>query len=79
MKKFKIKFKKTGSFFWKSRVVVGSKLDTGLNRLTLYYEDGSIEELAKYSDMDVKLGLDWVLATKDALEKESGQNIKLSV
>ena len=79
MREFTVKYKKYGSFFWTSKKVIGTSVDKESDRLMLYFAGGAMQEVAKFSNYDVKLGIDWVLATKDRLEKEAGTNLKLSV
>jgi len=76
--KFKIKYKRMNDWFYKTETVIGSNLDKDLDRLFLYKDDGSVLELAKYSQLTVKLGTDWVLATKEKLEKESNQTVNIT-
>lgn len=49
------------------------------NKMVLYFESGAIKVIGDWQNCEMKLGTDWVLATKDKMEKESGQDIKLSV
>ena len=49
------------------------------NKMVLYKEDGSLEVIAKWSECEVRLGVDWVLATKAKMEEQIGRDIKLSV
>lgn len=79
MKKFKFKFKKSGALFWKTRIVTGSRMEKEIDRMVLFFEDGGIEEITNWSKYDARLGVDWVLAIKDQMEKEAGQAIKLNV
>ena len=81
--KYNFKYKK--NFFWISKKVIGHGLerknDGNLNedRMVLYFEDGSIEVIANWSKYSLKLGIDWVLAQKTALEKETNQKIQLNI
>lgn len=79
MKKFVFKYRKSGAWFWKSITVVGTKYHEVGDRMTLFFEDGGIQEIAGFKNYDAKLGIDWVLATKEQLEKEAGQPVKLNV
>lgn len=58
---------------------VGHNWDKNSDRMDIYHQDGSITSLAKWSSYTLYLGTDWVLYTKKAMEKETGQSIKLTV
>lgn len=73
------KFKYKRFLFWNSYKVIGHTLDEKQNKLVLFFEDGSIREIKKWTDCEVQLGTDWVIAQKKVMEKESGQVIPLSV
>lgn len=75
MYKFKIK----RFFFWKTYNVIGHQLHTELNRMDLFLPDGSLFSISQWDKYDLKLGTDWVLATKKKLEEESNQQITLRV
>lgn len=81
--KYKFNYKKT--FFWHSVEVVGHALERNPdgtynnNKMVLYYENGGIEVLSDWSKCSLRLGLDWVLAQKEAMEKEAGNPVKLNV
>ena len=49
------------------------------SRMVLYFEDGSLQVVANWNECELKLGQDWVLATKAKMEREAGRDIKLSV
>jgi hypothetical protein len=96
-KKYKFKYKKSNSPFWKTEDVIGhsieyaedsiidennhivQKIKKPQNSMILYLEDGSIKRISKWDTYDLYLGLDWVLVTKEAMQKEAGQNIPLNV
>ena len=96
-KKYKFKYKKSYSPFWKTKEVIGHSLeyvedsildDKGnllqrikkpQNAMVLYLENGAIERIANWDSYDLSLGIDWVFVTKEAMERESGQDIKLNV
>lgn len=77
MNTYKFKYRK--NLFWKTETVIGHGLNLEANRMDLYFEDGSILSIGKWSEHDVRLGTDWVLFTKNNMEKEAGRDIKLSV
>lgn len=72
-------FKYKRWFFWKKKTVVGHKLDKELNRMDLYFPDGTIYSVPEWSKCELYLGHDWLLFTKKQMEKESGQPISLTV
>ena len=49
------------------------------NKMVLWFEDGGLKTISNWHDCELKLGTDWVLATKSNMEKESGQQIKLNI
>lgn len=81
--KYNFQYKK--SFFWISKKVIGHGLERRSdgsfdeNRMVLYFEDGSIQVIPNWSKCHLKLGTDWVIAQKTAMEKEINQPIKLNV
>lgn len=95
--KYKFKYKKKGSFFWKSKEVIGHSIEyyddtifnskkeiiqinkKPQNAMILYYEDGSIERISNWNNYDLRLEKDWVLVTKQSMEKEIGQDIRLNI
>ena len=50
-----------------------------LNKMVLYFPNGALKTIANWDSCELKLDVDWVLFTKRRMEKESGQDIKLSV
>lgn len=74
---YKIKYRRR--FFWKTLVIAQHHLLKDLDRMDLFFPDGSVLSLSQWSRYDMRLGVDWVLATKKQMEKEAGQPIALSV
>ena len=70
-------FKYKKGWFWRSAKVVGHRLDQSNNRMDLFFENGSIKSIGQWDKYDLFLGTDWVLFTKNQMEDESGQDIKL--
>lgn len=77
--KYKFKFRKHDAWFWRSRTVVGHGLDKDIDKMVLYFSDGSQEVIGQWSLHDCKLGTDWLLAAKDKTEKETNADIKLKI
>ena len=50
-----------------------------LDKMVLYFPNGALKTVADWANCELKLDVDWVLFTKKRMEKESGQDIKLSV
>ncbi len=69
------KFKYRRSIFYRSFKVVGHGFNKELDRMSLYFQDGSTREIARWSKCDCKLGPDWALAVKKQMEKKAGQSI----
>lgn len=67
------------NYFWKSHKVVGHQYDAPQDKMILFSDDGSVREIANWKDCEVKLGVDWVLAQKKALEAQAGQPISVQV
>lgn len=75
--KYKFKFKKY--LLWKCITAVGHTYLKDMDRMDIFDESGGVLSLSKWSTYDLKLGTDWVLATKDKMEKEAGRPIALNV
>jgi hypothetical protein len=79
------KFKYKRYFWWNTKEVIGHSLERdydgkyNTNRMVLYFEGGGIEVISDWNKYCLKLGNDWVLAQKNAMEKEIGQELKLNV
>ena len=59
--------------FWNKVKVVGHKLEVEQDKMLLYFPDGSLQEIKKWSDCEIKLGVDWVLVTERQIKAEAGQ------
>lgn len=68
-----------GGFFWKSIKVIGHKVYASENRMDFFLKDGSIISYGNWDKCDLILGKDWVIATRDAMERESGLPVKINV
>lgn len=71
--RFKFKFKRR--LLWKTEIVSGFGYDKEKDRMQLYYEDGSIYEISKWSKYDCKLGRDYFDVLKKQMEGKTGQSI----
>lgn len=75
----KYKFKYRRNFFWyTTHEVIGHRYDTSQDKMILYFENGSVKEIKKWKDCELSLGVDWVLASKKMIEKETGVEAKLA-
>ena len=53
--------------------MVGHKYDKDQDKMVLFADDGSLSEIAKWSNCECKLGVDWVNATNESIKEEAGQ------
>lgn len=72
-------FKYRRRLFWKSETVSGHRYEADQDKMVIYYPDGAVKELSKWSKCEVALGKDWVLAVKKNMEQKAGQAIPLAV
>lgn len=72
-------FKYKRKILWKKIKASGHRHIQDMDRMDVFLEDGSIHSIGKWSECDLILGLDWVIAIKKTMEAESGQDIKLTV
>ena len=81
MKTYTMRYKRNGFFQrWKKvGPLIGHKLDRDQNKMVVYYQDGSIQEIVDWNSCGVYLGTDYILFEKESMEKSAGQNIKLNV
>ena len=71
-------FRYRKKYLWsKIKNVSGHKLEG--DTMVLYLSNGGIRTIREWSKYEVNLGADWVLYTKNNMEKESGVNLKLAV
>ncbi len=75
MNAYKFKYKCGYWPFFRSLTVIGHRLQTELDRMTLYFADGGIQDISSWSCCDCKLGSDWALAVKKEMEAKAGQPV----
>lgn len=63
----------------KEKFLIGHRYDKDQNKMIFYYQNGSIKEVAKWTECAIKLGVDWVLWTKEQMEREANTAVKLNV
>ena len=66
-------FKYRRFLFCLSKKIVGQKYEETQEKMVLCSDDGCISEIAKWSNCECRLGVDWVNATKEAIRDEAGQ------
>lgn len=74
---YKVKFKQ--GLFWRSFEVQGHRYESSMDKMILYFTNGSLREIPQWSKHEVVFDVDWMLAVKKQLENESGQSIPLAV
>lgn len=65
-------------FFCKIKVI-GHKFEPSQNKMVVFLPDGGVQEIARWSSCELRLGTDWVLAQQKALSAQAGQQIPLAV
>ena len=73
----KYKFRYRKGIFWKTKTVTGHRYEASTNKMCLYFEDGGLEEIAHWTDYAVRLGQDWVIVAKKAMEDKAGVAIPI--
>lgn len=68
-------FKYRRRLWWRTRKVIGHNFLPDQDKIVLYFANGGIEEIPRWKICAVRLGPDWVLAQKKALEEKTGQSI----
>lgn len=66
-------------YFWKTLRVSGHSYSPDQDKMVLYFQDGSVQEIKAWKNCEIKLGSDWVLAQKKSMEAKTGQTIPLGV
>ena len=70
-------FKYKRRFFWHKKKVAGHTYLKDMDRMDIFFEDGSVYSISQWSKYDLILGVDWVLYTKKQMEKESASKINI--
>lgn len=79
---YKFVYKKENSWFWKTKIVSGHSIEIDKNEnltggMILYYPNGSIERIPNWVNYHLKLGTDWILASKEQAEREAQKKLEL--
>jgi len=69
---YKIRYRRRRSFFWRTKTIIGHRIDPSMNRLDLFLPDGSLYSLGKADEYTILLGTDWVIVT-EKLKKQAQQ------
>jgi hypothetical protein len=65
---------------WKEAVVIGHNFHKEANRMDLYLPNGGIISIPLWGFYEMRLGSDWVAASKKSMENEAGgQRVNLNV
>ena len=78
------RYRRVGQWFWRKKKVVGHSLSrdpqgtiVDPEKMVLYFEDGSIEEICCWSRCEAKLGPDFFAKQHAEMEKSAGQSIRI--
>lgn len=66
-------------FFWNKKIVVGHRYEKESDKMVIYFENGGLMEISKWTLCEAKLGPDWVIAQKKSLEAQAGTAIPLQI
>jgi hypothetical protein len=72
---FKFSYKR--KWLWHTYKVTGFKASPEVDRMSIYFEDGSMLEIAQWSKCDCKLGNDYFMLLHKKMESEAGVAIPL--
>jgi hypothetical protein len=75
--KYKFYYRR-GFPWWRTHVVIGHRYESNQDKMVLYFEGGSLQEIKDWKSCELKLGVDWVLASQKMIERETGQEIKVN-
>ena len=81
MSTYKVKWKRRWWMpYWNvTKKLRGHQYIKEADRMVFYFENGSQQEIVSWSKCEVILGTDWVLATKEYMEKQANQAVALNV
>jgi hypothetical protein len=72
---YRFSYKHKNSLFWKSLKVKGHNYEAPLNQMVCYLENGGLFAIPSWNEYYLRLGIDWVLFTKENMRKESGVRV----
>ena len=78
METFKFKFRRSRWWFKKTYKVVGYNPMPEVDRMALYFPNGSLYEIPDWSKCECWLGVDWVIWQKNRAEAQAGVDLKLA-
>ncbi len=74
---FKFRWKK--GLFWKTRKIIGFKSEVSIDRMMIFFADGSFREIAQWSKCDCRLDKDFFDMQHKKMEQEAGQAVPVKV
>lgn len=72
-------FKYRRGWFWKTLKVMGHNLEKDNDKMIVYFQDGSLYGIHKWSECDLRLGTDWFTQRKKEMEVAAGQKIPMNI
>lgn len=81
MNSYSITYKKVGFFKFKKvfKDVIGHHYSKDQDKMVVYFANGSLREVGCWSKHQIFLGTDWVMFTKNNMDKEAQADVKLKV
>ena len=76
--KYKLKYKREGSLFFKTLVVQGHLYVPEMDRMDAYLISGGVYSIPTWKDKVLILGKDWEDAQKQEAEKEAGRQLQFA-
>lgn len=58
--------------FWSKVKVNGHRYDEDQDKMLLFFEEGGLREIKKWSDCELKLGIDWFAVTEHDIKETAG-------
>jgi len=65
-------------WFWHRQEVTGHRYEAQQDKMVLFLKDGGVQEIKHWMDCECRLGSDWFLETKKAMEKTTGTPISVN-
>ena len=73
------KFTYRRRFFWKTIRISGHNYNKDMDKMVVYFPDGSLREIRRWKDCELKLGVDWYNQTLKQMETSIGTKIPTNV
>jgi hypothetical protein len=71
----KYKFKWKRFLLPRSKTVVGHRYEKDQDKMVLFFENGGVREIKKWTRCECRLGADWAQAMKKQMEQKAGTTI----